>query len=65
MCNVDNLVLVVKKIWERFEEWFGLLEMVERSLKECILLFLRIVGNDNKCLFDLVDLVSEIVVVKE
>lgn len=64
-CNADNPALAVKKIWERLEERFGSPEMVERSLKERISSFPRIAGNDNKRLFDLADLVSEIAAVKE
>ncbi|XP_056014066.1 uncharacterized protein LOC125674154 [Ostrea edulis] len=64
-CNADNSALAVKKIWERLEERFGLPEMVERSLKERITSFPKITANDNKRLFDLADLVSEIASVKE
>lgn len=64
-CNADNPAQAVKKIWERLEERFGSPEMVERSLKERISSFPRIAGNDNKRLFDLADLVSEIAAVKE
>lgn len=64
-CNADNSALAVKKIWERLEERFGSPEMVERSLKERITSFPKITANDNKRLFDLADLVSEIASVKE
>ncbi|XP_062619211.1 uncharacterized protein LOC134280770 [Saccostrea cucullata] len=64
-CNADNSALAVQKIWERLEERFGSPEMLERSLKERITSFPRIAANDNRRLFDLADLVSEIASVKE
>lgn len=52
-------------IWDRFDERYGVFEMVEVVLKCKIDNFVKIIFKNFKILYDLLDVLSEIEVVKE
>lgn len=52
------------KIWERLEERYGVVEMVEVLLKIKICNFYKKIMKDSKNLYDLYDIFMEIEVVK-
>lgn len=60
-----NLDIVLVWLWECLEDRYGRLEMIEVVLKNKFLVFLRFSIKDNKWLYDFVDIVLEIEVVKE
>lgn len=63
--NVNDPQSGVDKIWKRLEERFGTAEMVEMSLKSKLKDFPKIVLQDPKRLYDLQDVLSEILSRKE
>lgn len=60
-----NLDIVLVWLWECLEDRYGRLEMIEVVLKNKFVVFLRFSIKDNKWLYDFVDIVLEIEVVKE
>lgn len=60
-----NLDIVLVWLWECLEDRYGRFEMIEVVLKNKFLVFLRFSIKDNKWLYDFVDIVLEIEVVKE
>ena len=52
-------------MWERLDEKYGAAEMVEESLKKKLRDFPTLTPKDNKKLFDLADIVSEIESIKQ
>lgn len=63
--NAANPELGVSRIWSRLDDRFGSPEMVEGALRKKLNNFHRISNKDNKRLFELVDIVSEIEAIKE
>lgn len=63
-CNAANSADAVNTIWNRLEQRFGSPELIESGLKQRIVSFQTITTNENKRLFDLADLVSEIAPIK-
>jgi len=63
--NIHNPSKGLKKIWDRLEERFGSPEMVETSLKLKLCEFPKITFKDTKKLYDLQDILSEILSTKE
>ena len=63
--NMNNPELGRIRVWERLEEKYGAAEMVEDSLKKKLREFPALSPRDNKKLFDLCDIVSEIEAIKE
>lgn len=64
VCNVDSLGIVIKKIWERLERCFGVVEQIENYILKKIKEFLEILLDYFYLFYDLVDLVFEIVLLK-
>ena len=62
--HANNPKLGLEMAWERLDNKFGCPEMVEESLKKKLRNFPRLSNKDNKKLYDLADLVSEIEAVK-
>ena len=59
-----NPEVAIARLWERLEDRYGRPEMIEAALKNKLAAFPKL-GNDNKRLYDLVDIVSEIEAAKE
>ncbi|XP_063404237.1 uncharacterized protein LOC134687709 [Mytilus trossulus] len=63
--NVGNASQGVARIWARLQDRFGSPEIVESALRKKLNNFAKIGNKDNKRLFELFDIVSEIEAVKE
>ena len=63
--NMNNPELGLKRVWERLDEKYGAAEMVEESLKKKLRDFPTLTPKDNKKLFDLADIVTEIESIKQ
>lgn len=62
--NIDNSEQALKNIWSRLGERYGAPELVESTLKRRLMTFQKI-KKDHKKLYDLSDLLSEIVATKQ
>lgn len=60
-----NPDIALARLWERLEDRYGRPEMIEAALKNKLSAFPRLSIKDNKRLYDLVDIVSEIEAAKE
>ena len=58
--NMSDLKLGIKRIWERLDDRYGSPEMLEEMMKKKIRDFPNLTNKDNKKLFELSDIVSEI-----
>ena len=63
--NAKNPSRGLLRIWQRLDERFGSPEMVEAALKKKLSDFPRLFTKDNKKLYELADILSEIEAAKE
>ena len=62
--HANNPTLGLKMAWERLDNKFGCPEMVDEALKKKLHNFPRLSNKDNRKLYDLADIVSEIEALK-
>lgn len=63
--NADNPSTGLQRVWERLEQRFGSPEILEDSIKKRVESFPVLTNKDNKRLYELVDLMSEIESIKQ
>lgn len=63
--NVNNPTRALQRVWQRLDEGYGSPEMVEFALKQKLSNLPRLTNKDNKRLYELCDILSEVEAVKE
>lgn len=63
--NVNNPTRGLQRVWQRLDEGYGSPEMVEFALKQKLSILPRLTNKDNKRLYELCDILSEVEAVKE
>lgn len=63
--NADNPTRGLQRLWQRLDERYGCPEMIEASLKTKLTDFPKLTNKDNKRLYELSDILSEIEYIKE
>ena len=65
MSNPRDMAAAKEKTWRRLDERYGAPELIEHSVRTRLSSFPRIMPKDFKKLYDLVDLLSEVISLKE
>lgn len=63
--NVNNPTRGLQRVWQRLHEGYGSPEMVEFALKQKLSNLPRLTNKENKRLYELCDILSEVEAVKE
>lgn len=63
--NVNKPIRGKQSVWQRLDEGYGSPEIVEFALKQKMSNFKRLTNKDNKRLYELCDILSEVEAVKE
>ncbi|XP_068209384.1 uncharacterized protein [Palaemon carinicauda] len=65
LSNADNPSRGLQRLWQRLDERYGTPEMVEASIKNKLAQFPKLTNKENKRLYELPDILSEIEYYKE
>lgn len=63
--NVNNPTRGLKRVWQRLDERYGSPEMMELALKQKLFSLPKLTNKDNKSLYELCDILSEVEAGKE
>lgn len=58
--NMNNLVIGFEWLWERLDDWYGCLELIEEVLKWKLDCFLKLFNKDYKKFYEFIDIFVEI-----